>query len=73
MDIISNTNDVKNFNYLTIQKMALIYNALEDGWTVKKKENKYIFIKNHRGKKEVYLDDYLKKFMTENLDINKIN
>ena len=73
MDIISNTNDVKNFNFLTIQKMALIYNALEDGWTVKKKENKYIFIKNHRGKKEVYLDDYLKKFMTENLDINKIN
>ena len=73
MDIISNPNDVKNFNYLTIQKMALIYNALEDGWTVKKKENKYIFIKNHRGKKEVYLDDYLKKFMTENLDINKIN
>ena len=73
MDIISNTNDVKNFNYLTIQKMALIYNALEDGWTVKKKANKYIFIKNHRGKKEVYLDDYLKKFMTENLDINKIN
>tara|TARA_B100001540_G_scaffold278078_1_gene265993 strand:- start:54 stop:275 length:222 start_codon:yes stop_codon:yes gene_type:complete len=73
MDIISNTNDVKNFNFLTIQKMALIYNALEDGWTVKKKENKYIFIKSHRGKKEVYLDDYLKKFMTENLDINKIN
>tara|TARA_B100000902_G_scaffold217257_1_gene206479 strand:+ start:1056 stop:1277 length:222 start_codon:yes stop_codon:yes gene_type:complete len=73
MDIISNTDDIKNFNFLTIQKMALIYNALEDGWTVKKKENKYIFIKNHRGKKEVYLDDYLKKFMTENLDINKIN
>jgi hypothetical protein len=73
MDIISNENDVKNINFLTIQKMALIYNALEDGWTVKKKENKYIFIKNHRGKKEVYLDDYLKKFMTENLDINKIN
>ena len=73
MDIISNTDDIKNFNFLTIQKMALIYNALEDGWTVKKKENKYIFIKNHKGKKEVYLDDYLKKFMTENLDINKIN
>ena len=34
MDIISNENDVKNINFLTIQKMALIYNALEDGWTV---------------------------------------
>lgn len=73
MDIISNSNDIKNINFLTIQKMALIYNALEDGWTVKKKDNKYIFIKNHKGKKEVYLDDYLRRFMTENLDINKIN
>lgn len=73
MDIISNSHDVKNINCITLQKMALIYNALEDGWTVKKKQNKYIFIKNHNGRKEVYLDDYLRRFMTDNLDINKIN
>ena len=73
MDIISNINGEKNINCITLQKMALIYNALEDGWTVKKRGEKYIFIKSHKGKKEVYLDDYLRLFMTDNLDINKKN
>jgi hypothetical protein len=52
--------------------MIFIYNALDKGWAVKKKKNAYIFTKNHEGKKEVLLDAYLKRFMMENLDINKI-
>ena len=52
--------------------MIFIYNALEKGWTIKKRNDKYVFSKNHGGKKEVLLDDYLKRFMLENLDINKI-
>ena len=39
----------------------------------KKKKNLFVFTKNHEGKKEVLLDDYLKRFMEENFDINKIN
>ena len=39
---------------------------------LKRKQNCYIFSKNHEGKKEVYLDSYLKRFMEENLDLNKI-
>ena len=65
-------NDV-SIDYIKFQKMALLYNSLENGWTVKKRGEKYIFIKNHNGKKEVYLDNYLRRFMVENLDINKIN
>ena len=38
----------------------------------KKRNDKYVFSKNHKGKKEVLLDDYLKRFMLDNLDINKI-
>jgi len=73
MDIDINSNNM-NMNIDTIQlhKMAFLYNALENGWCVKKKENLYIFTKNHEGKKEVYLDDYLKRFITSNFDINKI-
>ena len=52
--------------------MIFIHNALEKGWAIKKRKNKYVFSKNHKGKKEVLLDDYLKRFMLENLDINKI-
>jgi len=51
--------------------MAFIFNALENGWSIKKKDKLYIFTKKHEGKKEVYLDTYLKRFMVENFDINK--
>lgn len=73
MDINIDYNEtVKKLDFITLQKMVFIYNALEKGWTVKKNNNSYIFKKNHEGKKEVYLDEYLKHFMTENFDINKI-
>ena len=73
MDIDIDYNEtVKKLDFITLQKMVFIYNSLEKGWTVKKNNNSYIFKKNHEGKKEVYLDDYLKHFMTENFDINKI-
>lgn len=54
------------------QKMVLLYNAIEEGWTVKRKNETYVFIKNHEGKKEVLLDTYLDKFMKTNLDLNDI-
>ena len=55
---------------ITIQKMKFIYNALENGWSIKKKKDLYIFTKNHEGKKEVFLDEYLKRFMQTNMDFN---
>lgn len=63
-----------NIDMMKLQKMALIYNSLENGWTVKKNSDKdvYIFTKNHGGKKEVYLDSYLRRFMEDNFDINNI-
>jgi len=66
--------DVQNIhvNFIQLQKMAFLYNALEDGWKIRKKENYYVFTKNHGNKKEIYLDSYLKRFMVDNLDINKI-
>lgn len=72
-DINININNKIKLDYLLIQKMMFIYNALNDGWVVKKKKNLFVFTKNHEGKKEVLLDDYLKRFMEENFDINKIN
>ena len=58
---------------ITMKKMAFFYNALQDGWSIKKiKGDKYVFTKNHEGKKEVFLDNYLKKFLENNFNINKI-
>ena len=68
MNICIDTNDSTN---ITFRKMKFINNALEDGWTISKKEDKYIFNKKHEGKKEIYLDSYLQKFIIENMSDRK--
>jgi hypothetical protein len=70
MDIHINQDGV--LDSVKLQKMVFLYNALESGWTLKKKKDLYIFTKNHEGKKEVYLDDYLKRFMKENFNIKNL-
>tara|TARA_B100001094_G_scaffold331569_1_gene400365 strand:+ start:46 stop:267 length:222 start_codon:yes stop_codon:yes gene_type:complete len=62
----------KDIDQIKMQKMLFIYNAIEDGWTVKKHNETYIFTKNHENKKEVFLESYLKKFIKQNLSINNL-
>lgn len=69
--INNNLENIKMDN-IKFQKMLLIFNALEEGWTIKKKENSFIFEKKHEGKKEILLDTYLERFMKSNLDLSKI-
>jgi hypothetical protein len=57
---------------IKLQKMAFIYNAVESGWSVKKRKEAYVFTKSHEGKKEIYLDTYLRTFIETNIDINKL-
>ena len=57
---------------LTLQKMIFIYNSINKGWKVHKKNNSYIFSKKHENKKEVFLDNYLKKFILENYNIEDL-
>ena len=64
--------DSSCIDQIQLCKMSFIYNSLESGWTVKKSDMSYIFTKNHEGKKEVFSDDYLKRFMKGNLNIEKL-
>ena len=52
--------------------MVFLYNALDNGWSIKKKLNSYIFTKNHEGKKEIFDEGYLAIFMKDNSNINNI-
>jgi len=61
-----------NIDSVTFQKMMFLYNSINDGWTIKKRNDSYIFIKNHEGKREVFQDSYLMKFMQDNMDLEKI-
>ena len=69
--------DTKNKNNITtdniqFKKMTLIYNAINEGWTVKMRNNSYIFSKDHNDDKEIFSDEYLTTFIKENFDMNKI-
>jgi hypothetical protein len=79
MDIKINLDSLKDLenenvkvDVIKFQKMLLLFNSIEQGWSVKKRNDSYIFTKNHEGKKEVLEDTYLMKFMKTNLDLNKI-
>lgn len=73
MDINVNLDkDKLNVDLIQIQKMAFLFNAVENGWSVRKENNYYVFKKNHEGKKEVYLDKYLQQFLSKNLDLENI-
>jgi len=63
--------DIKIDN-IKFQKMLFLFNAINDGWSIKKRNDSYIFTKNHEGKKEVLLDSYLLSFVKGNFDMNKI-
>jgi hypothetical protein len=79
MDIKVNLDflkDLENENVkvdaIKFQKMMLLFNSIEQGWSVKKRDDSYVFSKPHENKKEVLEDSYLLKFMKTNLDLNKI-
>ena len=74
MDIKINLENEKSLEIdkIKFQKMVFLYNALDNGWSIKKKQNSYIFKKNHEGKKEILNETYLSIFMKDNSDINKL-
>ena len=64
--------DKVKIDAIKFQKMILLFNAIEDGWTIKKRSNSYVFSKNHEGKKEVLDESYLQRFMKSNFDLSSI-
>jgi hypothetical protein len=73
---LESLKDLENSNLkvdaIKFQKMLLLFNSIEQGWTVKKRNDSYVFTKNHENKKEIIDNSYLLKFMKTNLDLNKI-
>jgi len=59
-------------DYINFKKITFIYNAIQNGWEVKLRGDKYIFTKKHEGKKEVFLDTYLRTFIENNMDIEHL-
>tara|TARA_B100001093_G_C26396655_1_gene829475 strand:- start:388 stop:630 length:243 start_codon:yes stop_codon:yes gene_type:complete len=72
--IIMDKPNKLNLDKSQFHKMVFIMNALEKGWTIKKKEDKYIFTKKHENKKEIFEENYLERFVLDNsIDNSFIN
>tara|TARA_B100001287_G_scaffold235848_1_gene208209 strand:- start:74670 stop:74909 length:240 start_codon:yes stop_codon:yes gene_type:complete len=59
-----------DMNEKQVKIMVFIMNALEKGWSIKKREEQFIFTKKHEGKKEVFDEKYLETFIQSNFDMN---
>jgi hypothetical protein len=64
--------DNLEMNKIKFQKMVFLFNALDNGWSIKKRNDSYIFTKNHEGKKEIFDESYLSIFMRDNANINNL-
>jgi len=72
---LKNVNlDLSDNDMMSIQKMVFVYNAILKGWTVRKLENnQFEFTKDLESEKqEVNLEDYLRRFILYNLNINHL-
>lgn len=54
-------------SWVHFKKMTFIMNALDQGWSVKKEDDKYVFSKKHEGKREIFREDYLRTFIESNM------
>ena len=72
MDISIEVGDHASIDIVTLHKMAIVYNAVQDGWDVKKRGGKYIFLKPHQNKREVMCEGFLKTFLRESSDITRL-
>lgn len=57
-------------NNKEMSKMVFIFNAIEDGWNVKKTKNSYIFSKHKSKEKQVLTEDFLNQFITKYFNLN---
>lgn len=60
---------MENENKILVKekKNKFILNAIEDGWSVSKRKNLYIFTKDRTNELNVMSDDYLKDFIVKYL------
>ena len=55
-----------------LRKLLFIANALEQGWTIKKSTDSYIFTKKHENRREIFQENYLENFLISNFSNSDI-
>jgi len=65
-EILASTSTNIKLDKSQIRKMMFLMNALEQGWSLKKLNNSYIFTKKHENRKEIFQENYLENFLLSN-------
>ena len=65
-------NEALEIDKTKFKKMVFLYNALDNGWSIKKRNDSYVFTKSHEGKKEIFDEKYIATFMKDNFNINSL-
>ena len=60
--------NMQNIEPKQLKIMIFLTNAIENGWTVKKKGNEYTFTKKHEGRRKVFEEQYLEHFLSSNFN-----
>ena len=55
------------------QKMTFLTNALDQGWSVRKSQDSYIFTKKHENRREIFQENYLETFLISNFSSNVLS
>lgn len=66
---IQTGSDIDSIDNPTFAKMSFIFNAINDGWTARKRKDKYVFTRPHDNRKEVFENAYLEAFIKKNICI----
>ena len=69
--ILESSNNLKIDKPL-FQKMVFLTNALDQGWTIKKSNDTYIFTKKHENRQEIFQENYLETFLLSNYSADKL-
>jgi hypothetical protein len=54
-------------------KMLFIMNALDQGWSIKKSSDSYIFTKKHENRREIFQENYLEDFLISNFSTDLLD
>jgi len=61
------SNSISHTNEIT--KLAFIFNAIEKGWSVKKKGKVYIFSKKHNNDYNYFKPSFIYEFIHSNFSV----
>lgn len=59
------TGPAQQMTYKEQNKMRFLMNAMDDGWSVKKRNDQYIMTKRHENRQEVFEEEFLENFVVQ--------